>query len=88
MTSLSLADTLALIQLEYQEWPALKLTFWQAQTPLEPAGRRLRARAGFLRARQLPDGDFLGNVRTPDRRTRSFPVLASCAQAMCAPIDS
>ena len=31
MTSLSLEDTLALIQLEYQEWPALKLTFWQAQ---------------------------------------------------------
>lgn len=31
MTPLALEDTLTLIRLEYQEWPALTLTFWQAQ---------------------------------------------------------
>jgi hypothetical protein len=31
MRSLLLEHTLALIRLEYHEWPALKLTFWQAQ---------------------------------------------------------
>ena len=31
MTSLALEDTVTLIRLEYQEWPTLKLTFWQAQ---------------------------------------------------------
>ena len=51
MTAADLLDAQRRIQVDFDEWPMLKLTFSTSRAPVEPAARHLPGRDGEPRAR-------------------------------------